>query len=75
MRKVKWNCVRIDDGTTVGFPDSASVLYGYGGSEETPFVWPSVVPFASGAVPTPFLILLPPRDGAMVAWPLLGGTR
>lgn len=81
---MKWNFFKISVGTTVGFPSSASVLYGNGGLKapsEVPLGCPLVswllpltplVDFFS--VPTP-RFGIPPRDGAIEASWECGGER
>ncbi len=86
MRNVKWNCFRVSAGTTVGLPGWASVSYG-NGVMGRPLAWPltnSLVPFVPftfpgipfvSLVPTPFLMVFPLREGAIVASCPFGGTR
>lgn len=84
MRNVKWNFFKISVGTTVGFPSSASVLYGNGGLG-APFVAPLVCLLVSWLMPlTPLVALplvptprfgIPPSDGAIEASLECGGER
>ena len=59
IKKVKWNWRRSSSGTTVGFPGSDAVAYGYGGpalsSRSLGVADPSVEGVSVDGVPTPRL--------------------